>query len=74
MGLDNLTTQNNPIAGGDGVFDFIDHATTQGGTVNAANGRIFFPVQSLSANTSTKKSSPTSLISPTNTPTTRCTR
>ena len=44
MGLDNLTTQNNPIAGGDGVFDFIDHATTQGGTVNAANGRIFFPV------------------------------
>ena len=44
MGLDNLTTQNNPIAGGDGVFDFIDHATTQGGTINAANGRIFFPV------------------------------
>ena len=44
MGLDNLTTQNNPIPGGDDVFDFIDHATTQGGTINAANGRIFFPV------------------------------
>ena len=44
MGLDNLTTQNNPIPGGDGVFDFIDHAATQGGTINAANGRIFFPV------------------------------
>ena len=44
MGLDNLTTQNNPIAGGDGVFDFLDHAATQGGTINASNGRIFFPV------------------------------
>ena len=44
MGLDNLTQQNNPIAGGDGVFDFINNAATQGGTINAANGRIFFPV------------------------------
>ena len=44
MGLDNLTTQNNPIAGGDGVFDFLDHAATQGGTINSSNGRIFFPV------------------------------
>ena len=44
MGLDNLTTQNNPIAGGDGVFDFLDNAATQGGTINASNGRIFFPV------------------------------
>ena len=44
MGLDNLTTQNNPIPGGDGAFDFIDHAATQGGTINASNGRIFFPV------------------------------
>ena len=44
MGLDNLTTQNNPVAGGDGVFDFLDHAATQGGTINASNGRIFFPV------------------------------
>jgi len=44
MGLDNLTTQNNPVAGGDGVFDFLDNAATQGGTINSANGRIFFPV------------------------------
>ena len=44
MGLDNLTTQNNPAAGGDGVFDFIDNAATQGGTINSPNGRIFFPV------------------------------
>ena len=44
MGLDNLTSQNNPIVGGDGVFDFLDHANTQGGTINASNGRIFFPV------------------------------
>ena len=44
MGLDNLTSQNNPIAGGDGMFDFLDHAATQGGTINSSNGRIFFPV------------------------------
>ena len=44
MGLDNLTSQNNPIAGGDGVFDFIDNAASQGGTINSSNGRIFFPV------------------------------
>lgn len=44
MGLDNLTQQNNPIAGGDGVFDFLNNAATQGGTINASNGRIFFPV------------------------------
>lgn len=44
MRLDNLTQQNNPIAGGDGVFDFINGAATSGGTINAANGRIYFPV------------------------------
>ena len=44
MGLDNLTQQNNPIAGGDGVFDFIPNAQTTGGTINTANGRIYFPV------------------------------
>ncbi len=44
LGLDNLTQQNNPIPGGDGVFDFINGAATSGGTVNAANGRIYFPV------------------------------
>ena len=44
MGLDNLTQQNNPIPGGDGVFDFITGAQTTGGTINNANGRIYFPV------------------------------
>ncbi|MBR4391509.1 MAG: cell surface protein SprA [Bacteroidales bacterium] len=44
LGLDNLTQQNNPIAGGDGVFDFINGAQTGGGTINASNGRIYFPV------------------------------
>ena len=44
MGLDNLTSQHNPIAGGDGEFDFLDNAATQGGTINSSNGRIFFPV------------------------------
>lgn len=28
----------------DGVFDFVDNAATQGGTINSRNGRIFFPV------------------------------
>ncbi|HEX4886860.1 MAG TPA: cell surface protein SprA [Luteibaculaceae bacterium] len=27
----------------DGVFDFVDNASTQGGTINSANGRIFLP-------------------------------
>ena len=44
LGLDNLTQQNNPIPGGDGVFDFINGAQTNGGTINASNGRIYFPV------------------------------
>ena len=44
LGLDNLTQQNNPIPGGDGVFDFINGAQTSGGTINSANGRIYFPV------------------------------
>ena len=44
MGLDNLTQQNNPIPGGDGEFDFLNGAQTTGGTINAANGRIYFPV------------------------------
>ena len=44
LGLDNLTQQNNPIPGGDGMFDFINGAQTTGGTINAANGRIYFPV------------------------------
>ena len=44
LGLDNLTQQNNPIPGGDGVFDFLNGAQTSGGTINAATGRIYFPV------------------------------
>ena len=44
LGLDNLTQQNNPIPGGDGVFDFLNGAQSTGGTINAANGRIYFPV------------------------------
>ena len=44
MGLDRLNSQNNPIEGGDGMFDFINGAATNGGTINAATGRIFFPV------------------------------
>lgn len=44
MGLDNLNQQGNPVPGGDGVFDFLDGAATQGGTINAGNGRIFFTV------------------------------
>jgi len=42
MGLDNLNTQLDPIS--DGVFDYIDGAATNGGTVESRNGRIFFPV------------------------------
>ncbi len=42
LGLDNLDQQMNPIPGGDGVFDFIDGAATNGGTIQANNGRIFF--------------------------------
>ena len=42
FGLDNLDQQNNPIPGGDGVFDFLDGAATNGGTIQANNGRIFF--------------------------------
>ncbi|MFA5419172.1 MAG: cell surface protein SprA, partial [Bacteroidales bacterium] len=42
FGLDNLNSQLNPIPGGDGMFDYIDNATTMGGTIQASNGRIFF--------------------------------
>ena len=40
--FDNLDQLLNPPA--DGLFDFIDQAATQGGTVNSANGRIYFTV------------------------------
>lgn len=44
LNLDNLNQQNNPIRGGDGVFDFIDNAASSGGTINSSNGRIYFTV------------------------------
>lgn len=44
MGMDRLNNQNNPVDGGDGMFDFINGATTGGGTINAATGRIYFTV------------------------------
>ena len=42
LNLDNLNTQLDPTP--DGVFDFIDNASTVGGTIQASNGRIYFPV------------------------------
>ena len=44
MKVDNLNSQNNPVEGGDGLFDFINGATTNGGTINSSTGRIYFPV------------------------------
>lgn len=40
--LDTLDNQMNPAP--DGVFDFIDNAATAGGSIQASNGRIFFPL------------------------------
>lgn len=42
MGFDNLGQQLNPPP--DGMFDFIDQAATQGGTIQSSTGRIYFPV------------------------------
>ncbi len=42
MNLDNLNTQLDPIS--DGIFDYIDQAATNGGTIESRNGRVFFPV------------------------------
>ncbi len=42
LGLDRLDMQSAPNP--DGWFDWVDNAATTGGTVNAQNGRIFFPV------------------------------
>jgi len=41
LGLDRLNQQMDPSP--DGIFDFIDGAATSGGTINATNGRIYFP-------------------------------
>ena len=42
LNFDNLNQQFNPPS--DGMFDFMDRAATQGGTIQASNGRIFFTV------------------------------
>jgi len=42
LGCDRLDMNQNPVP--DGVFDFIGEAATQGGLIQASNGRIFFPV------------------------------
>ncbi len=42
MHLDTLDAQMNPTS--DGVFDFIENAATAGGTIQANNGRIYFPL------------------------------
>ena len=44
MGMDRLNSQNNPVEGGDGMFDFVNGAATNGGTINASTGRIYFTV------------------------------
>ncbi|MCF8365575.1 MAG: cell surface protein SprA, partial [Bacteroidales bacterium] len=40
LNFDNLDPQLNPPS--DGIFDFMDGASTQGGTVQSSNGRIYF--------------------------------
>ncbi|MFA8299043.1 MAG: cell surface protein SprA [Hyphomicrobiales bacterium] len=42
FGMDRLNQQLIPVPGGDGLFDFVDNASTQGGTIQSSNGRIFF--------------------------------
>ncbi len=42
FGFDRLDPQLNPPH--DGIFDFIDNAARNGGTIQASNGRVFFPV------------------------------
>ncbi len=42
LNLDNVNVNMEPVP--DGVFDFIDNAATQGGTVQSNRGRIYFPV------------------------------
>ena len=41
LGMDRLDI--NGMARQDGVFDFVDNAGTQGGTIHSQNGRIYFP-------------------------------
>jgi len=42
LNLDKLNLQMDPTP--DGVFDFIDNAATNGGTIESRNGRVYFPV------------------------------
>lgn len=42
FGFDNLDQQMNPPH--DGIFDFLDNAARNGGTIQSSNGRVFFPV------------------------------
>lgn len=42
LNFDNLDPQLNPPH--DGIFDYIDNAATQGGTIQGSNGRIYFTV------------------------------
>lgn len=42
LGCDRLDLNQNPVP--DGVFDFVDMAATNGGTIQSSNGRVFFPV------------------------------
>lgn len=41
MGLDRLNQQQDPYP--DGIFDFVDNADINGGTIISRSGRIFFP-------------------------------
>ena len=41
LGLDRLNQQKDPSP--DGIFDFIDGAANNGGTISANNGKIYFP-------------------------------
>ena len=41
FGLDRMDAQQYPYA--DGVFDWLDNATTQAGIIQASTGRVFFP-------------------------------
>ncbi len=42
MNMDNLNMNRDPHP--DGIFDFIDNAATQGGTIQSSTGRLYFPV------------------------------
>ena len=42
IGMDRIDQNTNPTP--DGVFDYVDNAATNGGTINSRNGRIYFPV------------------------------